>query len=188
MNPAGLLIGAVGLVATWAWILSDWRVRSARSVGLLIASLAAMLIAGMALPWPLGTVIGVLLGVGIAAPVVLRNPAVMPWSNSDAAMINHMSGLERRLVLAGKQFRRGDLTIPQYEQVLESVRSAISSVATQGTDTEWRRVLQLTAREIRDTLEGIRRGKRRSEDMHASRALVREQYWALARRRRSFWR
>lgn len=186
VNPAALLIGAIGLTATWAWILSDWRVRSARSIGLMLASLMITLVTGIVVPWPLGTVIGVVLGVAIAAPVIFRNPAVMPWAASDAAMIGHMSQFERRLVLAGKRLRRGDSSIPQYERALESVRSGISRVTTQ--DAEWRHVLQSTDREIRETLDGIRRGNRPSERAQSSRASVRGQYWTLAKQRRNFWR
>ena len=118
----GLLVG-LGLFALFGlWILSDWRVRSARSVALLLAGLAVVAFVSLAFDSIALRLLGISIGVAFMTPVILIHPLVMPLAGPDAEMSEHIAVAQRKLVRAGQRFKRKQRSQSEYVADLEAIR------------------------------------------------------------------
>jgi len=179
-----LLIGLLFFVLIGAWTLSDWRVRSMRSVGILLAGLAVVVASGLFFDWPFD-LLGVGLGVLLCLPVILRHPSVAPFASDDAETIRRIRDIESDLVRAGQRLRRNPDSLKDYARNIESARRKLRRVVA--PDEEWKALLSKLDAEISGTLS-VATGQGRHADFREQRAAFRAQYRSLIQRRLNFWR
>ncbi len=181
------LVAALGLLALWSvWVLSDWRVRSARSIALILLALSAVVVLPLVLPPPWSSLLSIGTAFVAVLPVIIRHSWVMPLSADDAAMVRAISGFERKAVAASELYLR-ERSIDRFIQRLEEIRRAIRRVRP--PDEAWRAVLRDLDDEIRGTLSGVqRRSGVPADAIRARRAAFRAHYTDVLRGRLKFWR
>jgi hypothetical protein len=171
------------LATAVAWILSDWHVRTVRSVALLALACAVGIGIGYLLNSSWGPIAGASVGGLLALPVLLRHPLVTRLRAADAKVASELGDLERRLVRASRDLQRGQAGVQEYQQLIAAARERVRTI--EPPDEEWADVLRMIGREI-DTSLSVARGEGRSslaEEIPRRRAFVRNAYRDLIRRR-----
>ena len=187
MDLPFLAFGLILLGGVSAWLLADWRVRSARSVLLLSLSLATVVAIGLTVGPPLGLPLALLVGGAVAVPVVLRLPVIMPLTPDDQDMVRFIGRTEARVVAAGERFRRGALTAAAYREQLDRVKRDVLHEPT--PDHGWRRLLEILADDIDKAVRQVAGAEVRGRsDILAGRSAFRSEYARLVRERLRFWR
>lgn len=180
-----LVTGLIAFLIVAGWLLSDWRVRSARAVALLVGGLAVAALSAIAFDSALFSMLGLLAGVTVTSPVVLRHPSVGPLDEPDAVMVHHIEAAEQELVRAGLRFRRNPGSRAEYADNLEAIRRRLRQI--EPLDHEWRKLLRRMDEEISRTV-ALASGRGSHQNFRQQRETIRREYRALIMPRRKFWR
>ena len=178
-----LAVGFMLLAAAVAWILSDWHVRTMRSVALLTLASAVAIGIGYRMNTSWGGIFGALVGGVLVLPVLLRHPLVTRLRPADATMVGQLGDLERRLVDASDDFQRGGAGVKEYQHLIAAACEHVRTI--EPPDEEWADVLRAIGREIETSLSVARGegGRSLAEEIPRRRAFVRHAYRDLIRRR-----
>lgn len=184
MNP--LLALALFGSALCLWVLSDRRVRSARSLGLVLVAVAIWFGVVLVVPDPWGFPAAVVAPTLVMYPFIVRHPLLAPLERQDAEMVNAVELVSRKTIRASRRYAK-ERSIPEFVARLQDIRSSVRKF--QPPDDEWRRVLRELDSELRGTIASVERRERLSPaEMTARRSALRTLYRDLVRRRTKFWR
>jgi hypothetical protein len=185
VNPVLLVVGIGAYVAFFAWTMSDWRVRSARSAALFVLALIAAIVARVNVSGPAGWVIAAVLGLLIVTPVLLVHPAVMPLGADDAGISRSLDEIQRRLIRAGRRFKSVEMTLNAYVDELKAARELLRDA--RAPDREWGALLAEIDEELSSTIANAE-GMAKYPDQRERRTAIRRHHNALVRKRLRFWR
>jgi hypothetical protein len=180
--PFGLAL----LALAFAWILSDWRIRTLRAVGLLVAASIIAIVLGGAVPEPWGYLAAAAVAAVLALPVLAHHPAVSVVSEADEEMVRKLTDVERMLVSASDKVRAGQGGAVDFRQGLAMARARLDSI--KAPDLEWANIIRSIGTEMEVTDSVLRgKGSATAAELRRRRRFIRHAYRDLLRRRSRRW-
>lgn len=185
MDPLRLVVAGAGIAVLVAMVWGDWRVRSARTLGLL-GVVAGVLAVSAFTNW-IPALVAWLLAGGLLGLIMFHPPWLAPLKRSDLSMVEQISGIERALIDVSDAYRRGRLGPTELNDKLVQIRRRAAKL--QAPDAEWERMIRLLAGEMERTIAAIAGRQQRSDDaVDKGRRRFRTTYTSFVKDRLRFWR
>lgn len=148
MDPVLALLALVGIAILVSGVVSDWRVRSARSLLLLAVALGVSFLGATVFRFP--TVVSIGAAFLFLIPVVVKHPLIMPFARADAEMIRQVDRIQRALIHASDAYRLRKISMTEFSDKLQQTRRRLARLNP--PDEEWRILVRTLNDEVATTI------------------------------------